>query len=116
MPKFQKFNDGIAEIYSVENIAEKGDRPKEGLKIKKRLRFSYQTIGVKRNYEAKQAQVKLTELIYVPLHRDISSQDVAILFGKQYRIEQAQHDKETLPPITKLSLIRLEADYDIKTV
>ena len=82
MPKFQKFNDGIAEIYSVENIAEKGDRPKEGLKIKKRLRFSYQTIGVKRNYEAKQAQVKLTELIYVPLHRDISSQDVAILFGK----------------------------------
>ena len=89
---------------------------KEGLKIKKRLRFSYQSIGVKRNYEAKQAQVKLTELIYVPLHRDISSQDVAILFGKQYRIEQAQHDKETLPPITKLSLIRLEADYDIKTV
>ena len=29
MPKFQKFNDGIAEIYSVENIAKKGDRPKE---------------------------------------------------------------------------------------
>lgn len=34
MPKFQKFNDGIADIYSVENIAEKGDRPKERLKIK----------------------------------------------------------------------------------
>ncbi len=39
MPKFQKFNDGIAEIYSVENIAEKGDRPKEGLKIKKAVKI-----------------------------------------------------------------------------
>lgn len=116
MPKFQKFNDGIVEIYSVENIAEKGDRPKEGLKIKKRLRFEYQTIGVKRNFEAKQAQVKLTELICVPLHRDISPQDIVVLCGRQYSIEQAQHDKETLPPITKLSLTKLEADYEFKTV
>ena len=52
MPKFQKFNDGIADIYSVENIAEKGDRPKERLKIKYHLRFGYSVIGIKRNYEA----------------------------------------------------------------
>ena len=45
MPKFQKFNDGIADIYSVENIAEKGDRPKERLKIKYHLRFGYSVIG-----------------------------------------------------------------------
>lgn len=116
MPKFQKFNDGIVEIYSVENTAEKGDRPKEELKLKKRLRFSYQTIGVKRNYEAMQAQVKLTELICVPLHRDISSQDVAVLFGRRYRVEQAQHKSDTLPPVSLLSLTVLEADYDVKTV
>ena len=73
MPKFQKFNDGIADIYSVENIAEKGDRPKERLKIKYHLHFGYSVIGITRNYEAMQAQVNLSELINVPMHRDISS-------------------------------------------
>ena len=59
MPKFLKFNDGVTDIYAVENIAEKGDRPKDGLSIKYHLRFGYETIGVKRNYEAMQAQVQL---------------------------------------------------------
>ena len=34
MKKFMKFNDGVTDIYAVENIAEKGDRPKDGLSIK----------------------------------------------------------------------------------
>lgn len=116
MMKFQKFNDGVADIYSVENISEKGDRPKEGLIIKYHLRFAYSTIGVKRNYEAMQAKVKLSELISVSMHRDISSQDVVVINGVQYRIEQAQHKTDTLPPISLLSLCRLEADYDFKGI
>ena len=116
MPKFLKFNDGVTDIYAVENIAEKGDRPKDGLSIKHHLRFGYETIGIKRNYEAMQAQVQLSEMIIVPMHRDISSQDVAIINGVQYRIDQVQHKTDTLPPSSLLSLSRLEADYDFKTV
>lgn len=116
MPEFQKFNDGIADIYSVENVSEKGDRPKEVLKLKYRLRFSRRTIGVKRYYEAMQAQVRLSNLIRVPVRNDISPQDVAVISGRQYRIEQVQHIGDTLPPTTLLSLSRLEADYDLETI
>lgn len=114
--KYLTFNDGIAEIYTVDNIAESGNKPKDGLSIKYKLRFSYNTIGVKRNYEAMQAQVKLSELVSIPLHRDISSQDVAVIFGKQYKIQQVQHKIDTLPPTSQLSLTRLEADYEFKAI
>lgn len=113
MPKFQKFNNGIVDIYEVKNAAEKGDRKKDKLFIRYHLRFAYNTIGVKRNFEAAQAQVDLTELISTPLHRDISSQDVAIINSKQYRIAQVQHKTDTLPPTSLISLSRLEADYEI---
>lgn len=112
--EFLQFNDGVVNIYAVDNIANIGDMPRDGLVLKyEALRFEYKTIGVRRNYEAMQADVKLSELIQVPMHRDISSQDVAIIDGKQYRIEQAQHVTDTRPPSSKLSLSRLEKDYDI---
>ena len=114
---FLQFNDGIVDIYTVDNIADVGDMPKDGLVSKyQALRFEYQTIGVRRNYEAMQADVKLSELIQIPMHRDISSQDVAIINGKQYRIEQVQHDNGTRPSSSKLSLSRLEEEYDISGV
>lgn len=117
MLKFQTFNNGAVDIYNVGNIAQRGNRPQDGLtSVKYHLRFRYDTIGVKRKYEAMQAQVELSELISIPMHRDISSQDIAIINGKQYRIEQAQHKQDTLPPTTQLSLVRLEADYELGTV
>jgi len=110
---FLQFNDGIVDIYAVGNAADVGDMPEEQLTIKyDNLRFEYLTIGVRRNYEAMQADVKLSELIRTPMHRDISSQDVAIINGIQYEIVQAQHDDDTRPPSTKLSLSRLEVNYD----
>lgn len=114
--KFLSFTDGIVDVFGVENIAPKGDKPRDGLRLKFRLRFEYQTIGVRRNYEAMQADVELSELIRIPKHRDISSQDVAIIDERQYRIEQVQHEGSTRPPSSKLSLSRLEVNYDLKTV
>ena len=116
MPKFQKFNDGVVDVYEVKNAAEKGDRKKDKLFIRYHLRFEYSTIGVKRNYEAAQAQVALAELISVPLHRDISPQDVVVIGKKQYRVEQVQHKTDTLPPTSLLSLSRLEAAYEFAGV
>lgn len=113
---FLQFNDGIVNIYAVGNAADIGDMPEEQLTLKSTLRFEYQTIGVRRNYEAMQADVQLSELIRIPMHRDISSQDVAIINDIQYGIVQAQHDSGTRPPSTKLSLSRLEVDYDNPTI
>lgn len=111
---FETFNDGIVKIYTVTNIAEPGDRPKDGLCLKYVLRFNYQTIGIQRNYEAMQAQIKLNELISVKMQRDISTQDVAIIGADttQYVIVQVQHKKDTLPPTSLLSLTKLEAKYE----
>lgn len=116
MNKFLAFNDGTACFYRVENISVKGDKPEDGLVKKAELRFNYETIGVKRSYEAMQANVRLDEMIRTPMNRSISSQDIVIVCGRQYRIEQVQHDKTTKPPSSRFSLSRSEADYDIKTV
>lgn len=110
------FNDGNVEIYSVENIAEKGDKPKDGLILKQNLHFRYDTIGIRRNYAAMQENVKLSELIVIYRNREISTQNVAVINGRQFRIHQVQHIDTTAPPTTKLSLVRLEVDYDTKTV
>ena len=50
------------------------------------LMFGFKTIGVKRNYEAMQAEVRLDELIQVLLDRKISPQDVVVIEGVQYKI------------------------------
>lgn len=115
--EFLQFNDGITDIYSVGNIAPPGDKPREGLTLKyEGLRYEEKTIGVKRYYEAMQANVQLDELIQVPMHKDISSQDVAVIGSKQYHIDQVQHVNDTCPPSSKLSLSRLEVDYDLGAV
>ena len=112
--KFETFNDGIVKIYSVTNISGPGDQPKDGLTLKYVIRFNYKTIGIQRNSEAMQAQIKLSELISIKMQRDISTQDVAIIGADttQYDIVQAQHKKDTLPATSLLSLTRLEAKYE----
>ena len=106
------FNDGIARICTVGNIAPPGDKPQEGLTGRLRLCFGYETIGVRRHYAAMQGRVQLSELIRVPLHRDISVLDVCVIGDVQYRIRQVQHIGDTRPPHTKLSLERTDP-YDI---
>ena len=114
---FLQFNDGIVDIYAVGNDAESGDMPSQALTLKyQALRFEFQTIGVRRNYEAMQADVKLSELIRIPIHREISSQDIAVMNGLQYEIVQVQHDTGTRPSSSKLSLARLEVDYDLSRI
>ena len=115
--EFLSFNDGITDVFSVDNIAPPGNKPKKGLIAKfSGLRFEYKTIGVKRAYTAMQADVKLSELIQVPMHREISTQDVATINGRQYEIVQAQHFPDTNPASSVLSLSRLEVNYDIAGV
>ena len=115
-PKFLTFNDGMAHFRSIENVAAPGDKPQEKLVAKIKLPFEYLTIGAKRNYDAMQADVRLDELIRTPLHRCISTQDICIIEGTQYRIEQVQHDPGTAPPSSKFSLSKLEQNYEFEGI
>ncbi|ABO51112.1 hypothetical protein Dred_2602 [Desulforamulus reducens MI-1] len=110
----QTFNDGIVNIYSVGNIAQLGNMPKEGLTLKVGpLRYKERTVGMGRFWTAMQAQTRIDQVIRVPQIRSVSTQDIAVLMdGKQYEIKQIQYQEDVEPPVMDLSLERLEADYE----
>lgn len=111
----QMFNDGIVNIFSVENIANPGDKPKEGLTLKVGpLRYHERTVGMSRFWTAMQAAVQIDMVLRTPQIRSISAQDVAIPNdGEQYKIVQIQYPEDVDPPVMDLSLQRLEATYDL---
>lgn len=113
--KTQTFNDGVVNIYSVGNIAQQGNIPKDGLALKAGpLRYEERTVGMSRFWIALQAQARIDMLLRVPRFKNVSTQDIAIPNdGEQYRIEQIQYPADTALPVMDLSLQRLEAKYEI---
>lgn len=113
----QQFNDGIVNIYSVENIAAPGNMPKKKIvqpAKEKNLRYEERTVGMSRFWTAKQEQAQIEQLIRVPRINSVTIHDVAILNGQQYDIIQVQYPKGTEPSCMDLSLERLEVAYEIK--
>ena len=112
--EFQTFNDGVCVICSVENAADPGNRPKEALKEKfRQVPYENRKTGVTRYYAAKQAGVKIAGVIRIPYLITVSSQDVCVIDGISYRIQQVQHIRDTMPASSDLTLQKLEADYDL---
>lgn len=111
----QSFNDGVVNIYTIGNIAEPGNKPKEGLTLKvDNLRYGERIVGMGRFWTAQQAHAKIDQLIRTPQIRSVSTQDVAILTdGKQYRIIQIQYPGDITPPSMDLSLERLVTNYEL---
>ena len=111
----QTFNDGIANIYSVGNIAPPGGMPKDGLTIKaKSIRYKERTVGMSRFWTAMQVNAKIGRLLRMPRVTDVSTQDVVIpTDGEQYKIVQVQYPEDVYPPVMDLSLERIDAAYDI---
>lgn len=107
----QTFNDGVVNIYSLGNSAEKGDMPKDGLTFKVNLRYRERTVGINRFWTAQQAQAKIDLLLRVQERRDITAKDVAIIGDLQYKIVQVQHIEDL--PVMDLSLERLGEQYDV---
>ena len=110
--KFETFNDGIAYIYKLTDVSVPGMRPALKPKLYLKTVFEYRTIGVRRNYEAMQAAVRLDEMIKIIQNRQLSPQDIVVVDGIQYSIKQIQHKNDTAPRTTLISLQRLEEDYD----
>jgi hypothetical protein len=111
----QTFNDGIANIYSVGNIAPPGGMPKDGLTIKaESIRYKERTVGMSRFWTAIQTNAKIGRLLRMQRIDSVSTLDVAIpVDGNQYKIVQIQYPEDVDPPVMDLSLERLDAAYDI---
>lgn len=102
---FVTFGDGVLDICSTKN------RKIVGTKYQG-LRFGMRTVGMKRFYEAKIASDKIDEVVAVLASDDITTLDVCIIRGVQYKIVQAQNKYDGLPPYTLLSLERIVALYE----
>lgn len=99
--KFEEFNDGIADVYDV-NDEDKLEKANEG------LRFGNENVGITRHYAARAADSRVDRMIHVLYKRDIKPHQVVVIEGEQYDIDKVDYIKDTLPPITKLSLIKFE--------
>lgn len=122
----QTFNDGVVKIYEVSDISAPGDKPKEWMMHKLTMRYRRRTIGITRYYAAMQANVKIDMLIRCPSRDEISSQDIAVISGEQYKISQIQHKEEiiqskigrerqeiAIPPVMDLTLTKLVEKYEL---
>ncbi len=110
------FDDGILIIYSVENIAEPGMMPVEGLVEKEKYYYGFDTLGINRYYTAMQAKQLIESVVNIPGWGEIKATDICALDnGDQFRIAMRQptFDENGLR-ITKLSLERIGDQYDIK--
>ncbi len=99
--KFEEFNDGIVDVYDV-NAEDRLEKVKEG------LRFGNENVGIRRHYAAQAADSRVDRMIHVLYQLDIVPHQVVVIDGEQYDIDKADYIKDTLPSITKLTLIKLE--------
>ncbi len=99
--KFEEFNDGIVDVYDV-NREDKLEKAKSG------LRFGNENVGITRHYAAQAADTRVDRVIHILRQQDIKPHQVVVIEGEQYDIDKTDDIKDTLPPITKLSLIKFE--------
>lgn len=110
------FDDGILTIYTVENVAEPGMMPVEGLVEKEKYYYGFDTLGFNRFYTAMQAKQMIESVVNIPGWGEIKATDICALDnGDQFRIVMRQPTKdEDGLKITKLSLERIGEKYAVK--
>lgn len=100
--KFEEFNDGLAAIFR------ENDEGKLERRIKADFRFGEENVSIQRHYAAKVSDEQLDKVIHIQLQKGIAAHDVVVIDKEQFDIEKVDQIKDTLPPITKLSLVKLE--------
>ena len=109
----QSFNDGIVQICRTTDGGAAGYRPKQVLKEKFVLRFAEQRLGINRLYQSRQNQVEIARVIRVQKAGEISTQDVAVIGGTQYRIDTVQAVLDVYPPCLDLALVWITQEYEV---
>lgn len=99
--KFEEFNDGIVDVYSVND----GGKLE---KIIENLRFGEENVSVTRHYAARAADTRADRVIHTLRQQAVNPQQIVVINGEQFDIDKVDHIKKTLPPVTRMTLIRLE--------
>ena len=111
----ESYNDGIVNIYTVQDGAAPGYRPMPVLVLVKRMRYQERYLGINRLYSGRQNQVDIQRILRVMKVPGVSSQDVAITEdGQQYRIDSVQNVLDVYPPCMDLTLAKVEQKYEVK--
>ena len=109
----QSYNDGVVKIYEVKNIAEPGYTPKKGLALRYSLRFDEQRLGINRLYMSRQNQAQILRVLRVQRVKDISPKDVAIVDGRQFKIDTVQSVKDIYPLSLDIALTETVHEYGV---
>lgn len=108
------FNDGVVEIYTVTDGAQDGTLPRPVLTLRERLCYQERRLGIARNYQAAQNQIRVERVIRVPRPlAPITNQDEAVTEdGRRYRIDLVQEVTDVWPRSLDLTLAKYEQQPD----
>lgn len=112
----ESYNDGIVNIYTVQDGAAPGYRPMPVLVLVKRMRYQERYLGINRLYSGRQNQVDIQRIVRVQKVPGVSNQNVAITEdGQQYRIDSVQDVIGAYPPSLDLTLATVEQKYEVRS-
>ncbi len=106
--------DNILKIYSLKDVSQSANMPKEYLVYSSEHLFEERAVGYGRQYAAKGVREQVDMLARIWQYRGVRIGMYAIIDGEQYRIDNVQHlfDENKLR-VTDLTLRRLDDLYDI---
>ena len=118
------FDDGIVGVYELIKIKVPGKTPTDGLSLKERFYYAYETLGINRYYTALQANQQIEAVISVPGWNTIKANTHIVIFAdedgiidsnsEQYRIVMVQPTMDEYGlRITRLSLERIGDKYAV---
>lgn len=111
----ESYNDGIVNIYTVQDGAAPGYRPVPVLVLVKRMRYQERYLGINRLYSGRQNQVDIQRIVRVQKVPGVSNQNVAITEdGQQYRIDSVQDVIGAYPPSLDLTLATVDQKYEVR--
>lgn len=105
----QTYNDGVLNVYRVENVAEPGNIPEEKLTLKvKGLRFQELRVFDSKYWSAFQVNAMVERLLRVQNLNNIFLRDIVEVEGRRFRVIQIQKVIDVLPKSIDLTLERIE--------
>lgn len=112
-PESQTYNDGLCSVYSIENVAQPGYKPKTQATLKGQLRYEERKVGLTRAYLARQNDVQVERVLRCPWKDEVSTQDIVVpIDGIPYRIDLKQMADVT-PKSMDLTLVRFTENFEV---
>lgn len=100
--EFVAFNDGVCDIYALDEAGERTDKYTG-------LGFAKQVLGFKRHFAAAAVQTQINRVIRIPQISGIDNHDTVEIQGVgKFDIEMIQEIDDTNPPCIDLTLRQLE--------